>query len=150
MGPRPLHVTGASQFQRPAQNILYYTSTTTATLSSACRLIQQVSFIRPCCFSSDPSSENYLYVSPVIIPTATYVFWTLSLIFFDILPFMMLRYSSIFIFPFVFTSTICTYYAIYNTAVSVARVTPILKRKQLKADVLVAPGLPLGGGAFVL
>lgn len=98
-------------------------------------------------FRKVPSGETFLYVSATIIPTATYVFWTMSLIFFDVLPFVVLRHSAIYNIPFVFASAVCAYFATYNTAVSVEKALPFLKKKQMNKDVDLATGLAIGGPA---
>ena len=96
-------------------------------------------------FPPDPSTGNYLYCSPGIIPTATYAFWTTSVLCFAMLPFLLIRSYSVICVSFVYLSATLTYGAIYNTATNLAKVKPILKRINFKVDLLLAPGLTLGG-----
>ena len=95
--------------------------------------------------SADPSTGDYLYCSPCVIPTATYAFWTASVLCFATLPFLVLRSYNVYCFTFVFLSASLTYCAIYNTATSIAKALPTLKKYKLNTDVLLAPGLSLGG-----
>jgi len=96
-------------------------------------------------FRKNPSTGDYLYCSPCVIPTATYAFWTASVLCFATLPFLVLRSYNVYCFTFVFLSASLTYCAIYNTATSIAKALPTLKKYKLNTDVLLAPGLSLGG-----